>query len=267
VRFDANTAPGLTAVNWQAGALATSYFYKGSIEYDTAKHETSGPRGRQYAQLLWKSATKVGFGYAGAYVVARYCADAGTATTPVAEFPKPPAKNISAFALNVCPATGCPVCPLPIVGLGYNNCYNTRALKYTNDLRKSLGYPALALDKDTARKAQSWATTFNNRGSGASSDQTRPEDCAALHFHQTVAAKIGTLATSGDAIMDWWRGSSDYDPTTGLPKGSSTDSKTRSDNYTRLVWKGATKVGFGVEGSWVVAWVCGVPANPTKTVT
>jgi hypothetical protein len=67
--------------------------------------------------------------------------------------------------------------------------------------------------------------------------------------------------------MDWWKGSSEYDPATGLPKGTSSDSKTKSDNYTRLVWKAATKVGFGVEGSWAVAWVCGVTAKPTVEVT
>lgn len=126
--------------------------------------------------MLWKSATKVGFGYAGAYVVARYCADAK------AEYPKPPAKSVPAFALNVCPSTGCPTCPTPVPGLGYNNCYNTRALKYVNDLRKIAGSPALKLDKEIAGKAQSWATTFNKRGAGAISSQSRPETCSALHF-------------------------------------------------------------------------------------
>jgi hypothetical protein len=76
VRFDAQTAPGLTAVNWQSGSLASDYFYGGKVEYDDVKHATTGPRGRQYAQMLWASSTTVGFGYAGAYVVARYCADA-----------------------------------------------------------------------------------------------------------------------------------------------------------------------------------------------
>jgi len=104
------------------------------LEYDHKKHETNGPRGSQYAQMLWKSTTSVGFGYAGAYVVARYCADAKA--IPLAEFPKPPAKSVNAFGLNVCPKTGCSVCPTPVPGLGYNNCYNDRALKYVNDLRK-----------------------------------------------------------------------------------------------------------------------------------
>jgi hypothetical protein len=138
-------------------------------------------------------------------------------------------------------------------------------LKYVNDLRKTAGSPALTLDVEMAGKAQSWATTFNLRGAGASSDKTRPETCAALHFQQIVPSKIANLALSGDAVMAWWKGSVEYNAATGLPRGSSADSKTKSDNYTTLVWKAAKKVGFGVEGSWVVAWVCGVPASPTAT--
>ena len=88
--------------------------------------------------------------------------------------------------------------------------------------------PALTLDTAIASKAQSWASTFNKRGSGASSDAARPDGCAALHFQQTDPAKIATLATGGDAVMAWWNGSKEYNPATGLPKGASTDSKTKS---------------------------------------
>jgi hypothetical protein len=71
------------------------------------------------------------------------------------------------------------------------------------------------------------------------------------------------MATSGDAMMAWWAGSSQYNEATGEPKGSSSDSRKHSDNYTRLVWKSASKVGFGYSGSWVVAWICDIPASPT----
>lgn len=176
--------------------------------------------------MLWKSSHTVGFGYAGAYLVARYCAD--PKASPLATYPKPPATGIPAFALNVCPSTGCPSCksspPQKAPGLGYDNCYNDRALKYVNDLRKMAGAPALTLDTAMATKAQTWATTFNLRGAGASSDATRPETCASLTFHQTIPSKISTLATSGDAELDWWAGSSEYNPTTGGPKGTSSDS-------------------------------------------
>jgi hypothetical protein len=216
--------------------------------------------------MLWKSAKYVGFGYSGPYVVARYCTDA--TAKPLAEFAKPPLENIRAYGLNVCPNTGCVTCPKPVPGLGYNNCYNEKALKYANDLRKLTKSGDLVLDYDIARKAQTAAKTFNYRGSAATTDDTRPAvDCAALHFHQTIPAKIDTLATSGDAIIDWWNGSSQYDAEKGKPKGDSTDSKRKSRNYTTLVWKAGTKVGFGVEGSWVVAWICGVKNDPSVKVT
>lgn len=83
--------------------------------------------------MLWKSSEKVGFGYSGGFVVARYCA---SKAEPIAKFPKPPKKNILAFALNVCPMNGCDDCPK---GLGFNSCFNDRSLEVTNYLRKEIG--------------------------------------------------------------------------------------------------------------------------------
>lgn len=68
--------------------------------------------------------------------------------------------------------------------------------------------------------------------------------------------------------MDWWKGKDSYDPSTGLPKDNQAITKSKSFNYTRLVWKTAKTVGFGIEGSWVVAWVCGdtITAEPKADV-
>jgi len=77
--------------------------------------------------------------------------------------------------LNVCPLGGCAVCPKPIKGLGYNNCYNDKALKYTNDLRKLVGQPKVTLDTEIATKAQKWAKEFNVRGAEAT--ENKPETC------------------------------------------------------------------------------------------
>jgi hypothetical protein len=120
----------------------------------------------------------------------------------------------------VCPINGCAECPEPIKGLGYNNCYNKIALGYINDYRKSVGYNALTLNIAHANKAQYWANEFNNRGSGASSASDRPINCASIQFQQTVASKISSLSTNGDAVVAWWDGRSSYDPTTGKPKGT-----------------------------------------------
>jgi hypothetical protein len=104
----------------------------------------------------------------------------------------PPEKNISAFGLNVCPISGCPRCKdskgewldksVPVPGLGYNNCFNDRQMEYVNDLRALVKAPKVVFDAETAKSAQSWATKFETRGSGATSDATRPDDCVSLHF-------------------------------------------------------------------------------------
>jgi hypothetical protein len=71
------------------------------------------------------------------------------------------------------------------------------------------------------------------------------------------------LAESGDAILAWWKGSAEYKHAEGVPKGTSNASILATLNYSTIVWKTAKKVGFGVDGEWVVAWVCGVPSSPT----
>jgi hypothetical protein len=77
--------------------------------------------------------------------------------------------------LNVCPLKGCNECPKPIKGLGYNNCYNDKALVYTNNLRKVVGQPKVILDTEISAKAQKWAKEFNDRGAEAS--ENKPETC------------------------------------------------------------------------------------------
>jgi len=69
-------------------------------------------------------------------------------------------------------------------------------------------------------------------------------------------------------MQDWWNGKSEYDSATGAPKSKTSASETASNNYMKMVWKTADKVGFGIEGSWVVAWVCGttVTASPKTDV-
>jgi hypothetical protein len=87
-------------------------------------------------------------------MVARYCADAKA--VPKGIYSPPEKKNVAAYALNVCKLNGCDLClnNKPIKGLGYNNCYNDRALGYVNGLRKQIGSPALVLDTSIATKTQ-----------------------------------------------------------------------------------------------------------------
>jgi hypothetical protein len=56
--------------------------------------------------MLWKSAATVGFGYAGPYVVARYCAD--LTASPLSKYPVPPKEaDVVAYGFNVCKVGGC----------------------------------------------------------------------------------------------------------------------------------------------------------------
>jgi hypothetical protein len=72
-------------------------FYSGSHAYDPETHKVitdkgaeTETKGKQYAQMLWKASTIVGFGQFDGYVVARYCtagngADEFTADTSAAD--------------------------------------------------------------------------------------------------------------------------------------------------------------------------------------
>lgn len=89
--------------------------------------------------------------------------------------------------MNVCPEGGCAVCPTPIKGIGYNNCYNDIALTAANLKRGFSQAPGLDLDTSIATKAQSWAEQLDKRGSIASStvgtgDNDRPDTCAEILF-------------------------------------------------------------------------------------
>jgi len=74
------------------------------------------------------------------------------------------------------------------------------------------------------------------------------------------------LATSDDATDWWFDGFKEYDFSTGAPKApKDAAKKQRSDEYTRLVWKASTKVGFGINGRFVVAWFCETEGNQPST--
>lgn len=94
--------------------------------------------------------------------------------------------------MNVCPKKGCVGCKedKAIPGLGYNNCYNDKALTYINGFRKQVGSPALEINTDYATKAQDQAVILDTRGSTANSDTQRPTTCNSITFHQVAPEKI-----------------------------------------------------------------------------
>jgi len=83
-------------------------------------------------------------------------------------------------------------------------------------------------------------------------------------FEQTDATKRAGMRVS-DAPSDYWYdGSTYYDFTANAAKTAISGAETRRANeFTRLVWKTTTKVGFGIsaDGRYVVAWFCETPGN------
>jgi hypothetical protein len=133
-----------------------------------------------------------------------------------------------------------------------------------NGIRLSKSATNLKLDTEIAVKAQAEAHKAYVRGAEASSDPTRPAGCAQLNFHQTDPFRIQFLARTGDAQLAWKDGEKEYDATTGAAKSATFDSETKAYYYTRMIWKSAKTIGFGVEGSWVVAWVCGIELTASR---
>lgn len=75
----------MNQLNFANSALLSTLFYHRN-SYDFATHRITGAstRGREFAQLLWKASTQVGFGIAGKYAVARYCVAGNTPDTVAA---------------------------------------------------------------------------------------------------------------------------------------------------------------------------------------
>jgi hypothetical protein len=86
-----------------------------------------------FAQMVWKGTSKVGFGVQGKYVVAWYCEDRGQVEDPVKA-----KSNVGIVCYKH----------------GYNRCYNDLALVHINKMRKNHKAQPLTFDEDAARSIQ-----------------------------------------------------------------------------------------------------------------
>lgn len=90
--------------------------------------------------------------------------------------------------------------------------------------------------------------------------------CGESKFEQKVVAKVKDLLFKNDASEAWYKGESEYDYTKGEPKKKEdAEKKLFSENFTRMVWKKTTKVGFGIKGKYVIAWYCEAKGNAGST--
>ena len=73
----------------------TKTWYDEIKDYHFAENNAQ-PKAKYFSQMMWKATTKVGFGIAGKFVVARYCKEAGNVDKQ--------------YSVNVCPKGGCIDC-------------------------------------------------------------------------------------------------------------------------------------------------------------
>lgn len=74
------------------------------------------------------------------------------------------------------------------------------------------------------------------------------------------------MATSTDAVDAWNKGQANYNFIKGEPMDKNDVAKKKlSDEFTRMVWKSSTTVGFGIKGKFVVAWICKKKGNDPYT--
>lgn len=74
------------------------------------------------------------------------------------------------------------------------------------------------------------------------------------------------LLYTNRASKDWYEsGEPKYTFGTGMPNSEA--NRAAAEKFVKMLWRGTTKVGFGVKGKWVVAWYCesggatGPPSN------
>lgn len=87
--------------------------------------------------------------------------------------------------------------------------------------------------------------------------------CGQNVFALPALSKPSDVFLKNVATQDWYKGHAMYDFKTGQPKAGSDATKIKkSDQFVNTVWKGTTKVAFGVRGRYVVAWYCEAAATP-----
>jgi hypothetical protein len=230
---------------------ASEGWYKGETEYSyekgTAKDATDVEKSaaaRDFAQMVWKSTTKVGFGVKGKWVIAWYCDSAASTGSPPESVANVGQKCIAD---------------------GVNTCYTTSALLAHNTRRAYHESDKLAHDAANSKKLQ--AAMDDSAFDGTITASLLPADCGQSIFEQGDPTKVALLATTDAATEGWYSGKANYafDMGTYSKISLSADKKLDVDDFTRMVWKATTKVSFGIKGRFVAAWYCTVKGNMGTT--
>lgn len=186
--------------------MASDFWYEGIEFYNfdfggskAGNTEAQKNQSNNFAQMVWKGVTKVGFGVSGKYVVAWYCEEAG-----VLENPNESLKNVG----KVC------------YKHGYNQCYNDLAIAAHNKMRKNHKAEALDFDEDAARAIQHELNRadFNGQMPETTERATTFAGCGEAIFYQSDSSKKHEVSTTNVATDTWYSGMANYDFENNAPK-------------------------------------------------
>jgi len=131
--------------------------------------------------------------------------------------------------------------------------HDTRPLTFDNHIAVSL---QKAMDKEDVFNVATVALPTSLVGK-----------CTQNVFDQEDDAKVLELVTSDAATDSWYAGMKHFNFETGESRApNDTDMNNQFLAFSRMMWRKSTKVGFGIRGSYVMAWYCNEPMK-TQTQT
>lgn len=198
--------------------------------------------------LLWMSYGKVSFAVRAPWVIGRFCIPTGAQTPPDKKTPVDNFRNVN----DVCEGSW-----------KYNRCYNDMALRFHNEKRAlHANTPNLKFDTGIAQTIQfhmdkdGFDGTIQDLGPYSSClQQTYVQD-------KITYPNRDPVQFTNEASAEWYQGRSQYDPERGMQISTgSTPGYNLMLQYTQMVWKNTSKVGFGVKDAYVIAWYCDTKGN------
>jgi hypothetical protein len=142
----------------------------------------------------------------------------------------------------------------------YNDCYNQRALARHNEKREGhSGYLPLVLDTAIAKAIQAKLQSPGFEGAVSSQDKGEYANCGENIFVLADQSKLSQVPLTNMASDFWYAGEQYWDIAAGTPKAGNkpaTAQSKQAKNFAQLMWRGTTRVGFGVHEKYVVAWYC-----------
>jgi uncharacterized protein YkwD len=217
---------------------ATKAWYVGKDEFNYKNGEPIGwndkaryARYQDFTRMMWKKATKVGFGIRGKWVIARYCDD-NMAYTPATSYPQQHAWPFYPWPTRtVADANGKKFIGFKTIQKnvgklcikeGYNACYNEAALAAHNSARARLeGYVPLTLDIEMAKTIQALIEKAGFSGAITAAERGAYASCGENVFGLTDLSKLSDVYLTDLATDTWFEGRDAYDFAAGRPKPGS----------------------------------------------